>query len=85
MVDDGSVDSSGEICDEYAKKDERVRVFHKQNGGVSSARNLGLDNVRGKWVTFCDSDDYVSPEWLDIYIRNKSWRSYVVTYNNSDL
>lgn len=70
IVDDGSSDSSGEISDYYAKIDNRVKVFHKQNGGVSSARNLGLDNVKGKWVTFCDSDDYVSPEWLDYYVRN---------------
>ena len=59
LIDDGSKDSSGAICDEYAAKDARVRVFHKENGGVSSARNLGLDNARGEWVTFVDSDDYI--------------------------
>ncbi len=64
LIDDGSKDSSGEICDEYAQKDTRVRVFHKENGGVSSARNLGLDNARGEWVTFVDSDDYVHHEFL---------------------
>lgn len=64
LVDDGSLDNSGSICDEYAAQDSRVRVFHKQNGGVSSARNLGLDNARGEWVTFCDSDDYVGRGWL---------------------
>lgn len=57
LVDDGSTDSSGEICNEYAAKDSRVRVFHKANGGVSSARNLGLDNAKGEWITFVDSDD----------------------------
>ena len=56
LIDDGSKDSSGTICDEYAAQDARVRVFHKENGGVSSARNLGLDNARGEWVTFVDSD-----------------------------
>ena len=56
LIDDGSKDSSGAICDEYAVKDARVRVFHKENGGVSSARNLGLDNAKGEWITFVDSD-----------------------------
>ena len=50
LIDDGSKDKSGEICDEYAKKDKRVRVFHKVNGGVSSARNLGLDYAKGQWI-----------------------------------
>lgn len=54
LIDDGSVDGSGFICDEYAAKDSRVRVCHKQNGGVSSARNLGLDNACGEWITFID-------------------------------
>ena len=67
LVNDGSSDNSGAICDEYAEKDNRVRVFHKENGGVSSARNLGLDNARGEWITFCDADDYVTPDWLMAY------------------
>ena len=73
--------------DNYAKIDNRVKVFHKQNGGVSSARNLGLDNVKGKWVTFCDSDDYVSPEWLDIYIRNcrNNVELIVQSFNNKSV
>ena len=70
LVDDGSKDNSGRICDEYAEKDARVRVFHKPNGGVSSARNLGLDNARGEWITFCDADDVVLPSWLSIFIDN---------------
>lgn len=65
LIDDGSPDNSGIICDEYAIKDSRIRVFHKENGGVSSARNLGLDNVKGEWVAFVDSDDYVSKSFLD--------------------
>jgi glycosyltransferase involved in cell wall biosynthesis len=64
LIDDGSTDSSGAICDRYAEQDSRVRVFHKPNGGVSSARNLGLDNAKGEWVTFCDSDDWVYDYWL---------------------
>lgn len=67
LIDDGSKDKSGAICDEYAVKDNRVRVFHKENGGVSSARNLGLENARGEWVAFCDSDDFVAPSWLQNY------------------
>lgn len=59
LVDDGSTDESGLICDEYAMIDRRIRVFHKENGGVSSARNLGLDNSSGEWVYFVDSDDQV--------------------------
>lgn len=66
LVDDGSTDGSPAICDAYAARDSRVRVFHKPNGGVSSARNLGLDNARGEWITFCDADDWVGKE----YIRN---------------
>lgn len=56
-VDDGSTDESGAILDEYAKKDHRFRVFHKKNGGVSAARNLALDNVKGEWIGFLDGDD----------------------------
>lgn len=59
LIDDGSKDNSGKICDEYAAKDSRIRVFHKENGGVSSARNMGLNNAQGEWITFVDSDDYL--------------------------
>lgn len=64
LIDDGSKDNSGAICDEYAAKDARIRVFHKENGGVSSARNLGLDNAKGEWITFIDSDDWVKQDYL---------------------
>ena len=64
LINDGSLDCSGEICDEYAQQDSRVKVFHKENGGVSSARNLGLDNARGEWIVFVDSDDWVDEEYL---------------------
>ena len=67
IVNDGSKDDSGTICDTYAVKDSRVRVFHKENGGVSSARNVGLDNAQGEYITFCDADDYVGAEWLEAY------------------
>lgn len=65
LIDDGSPDNCGAICDEYAAKDARVRVFHKKNGGVSSARNLGLDSACGKYIVFIDSDDYVSNDYLE--------------------
>lgn len=61
LIEDGSPDFSGQICEEYAQKDDRIRVFHLENGGVSKARNYGLTQARGEWVTFIDSDDYVLP------------------------
>ena len=61
VIDDGSTDGSGKIADEYAKKDNRVRVFHKANGGVSSARNLGLREAAGEFIAFVDSDDVIRP------------------------
>ena len=69
LIDDGSKDNSGKICDEYAAKDSRVRVFHKENGGVSSARNLGLDNAQGEWIAFVDSDDYISPQMYELLYK----------------
>lgn len=68
LIDDGSTDGSGVICDEYARRDCRVRVFHKENGGVSSARNLGLDNASGEWIFFVDSDDQVLPGGLQTMV-----------------
>lgn len=70
LVDDGSTDASGAICDAYATADSRVCVFHKSNGGVSSARNLGLENAHTEWVTFVDSDDFVYDSYLDNYDLN---------------
>ena len=67
LINDGSPDNSGKICDEYAVKDSRIRVFHQSNGGVSVARNTGLDNARGEWIAFVDSDDWVDAGWLDIF------------------
>ena len=59
LVDDGSTDDSGKICDEYARRDPRITVIHKENGGLSSARNAGLDRCTGSFVTFVDSDDWI--------------------------
>ena len=65
LIDDGSTDRSGEICDAYAAEDARVRVFHKENGGVSRARNLGIENARGEYLSFIDSDDYIRPKMYE--------------------
>ena len=65
LVDDGSPDRTGAICDEYAARDGRVRVIHKPNGGVAAARNDGLDLAQGQWIIFCDSDDYLEPDALE--------------------
>lgn len=69
LVDDGSPDNSGAICDEYAKKDKRVRVIHKQNGGVSSARNAGLEAASGEYIGWVDSDDWIERDMFE-YLKN---------------
>lgn len=68
LVDDGSTDGSGGICDRYENKDNRIRVFHKKNGGVSSARNLGIVNAFGEWLLFVDSDDELPPKALQTLV-----------------
>ena len=65
LVDDGSKDKSGEICEEYAGKDGRVRVIHKENGGLSDARNAGLEQAAGEYFMFVDSDDYIAPTMIE--------------------
>lgn len=62
LIDDGSPDGSGKLCDDYAAQDSRVRVFHKPNGGVSSARNLGMAEAVGDYILFIDADDWIAPE-----------------------
>lgn len=68
LIDDGSKDYSGNICDDYALIDMRIKVIHKKNEGVSTARNVGLDSARGEWIAFVDADDFVYPTWLHNYI-----------------
>lgn len=65
LIDDGSPDNSGSICDEYMQKDKRVKVFHQENQGVSSSRNLGIEQAQGEWITFIDSDDWVDADFLE--------------------
>ena len=74
LVDDGSRDGSPALCDAYATGDARVRVFHKPNGGVSSARNLGLEQARGQCIAFLDADDALVPAALETlwYLREKA-------------
>lgn len=69
LVDDGSPDGSGAICDEYAQRDNRIKVFHKPNGGVSSARQKGLDEAKGEYVIHVDPDDWVEPDMLEELYR----------------
>lgn len=72
LVDDGSTDRCGEICDEYSKIDERVKVIHKKNGGLSSARNSGLEAARGKYIGFVDSDDYIAEDMYEALFEHMS-------------
>ena len=73
LVDDGSPDGSGAICDEYAARDPRFRVFHKENGGVSSARQFGMDHARGEYTIHADPDDWVEPDMLaELYAKARA-------------
>lgn len=78
LIDDGSTDNSGFICNEYEVKDSRVKVFHQPNKGVSSARNVGIENAQGEWIAFCDADDYVLPDWLSIFAANRTKSDLIV-------
>ena len=65
VIDDGSTDGSSEICERYRKKDERIIYLRKDNGGAAAARNIGIDSAGGRWITFCDSDDMLSPVYIE--------------------
>lgn len=69
LVDDGSTDRTGQLCDRFAGEDGRIRVFHKENGGSSSARNLGIRQARGEWLGFVDSDDWIEPEMYGLLLQ----------------
>ena len=91
LVDDGSPDNSPKMCDEWAKKDKRIKVIHKENGGVSSARNLGMEKASGKYVAFVDSDDILDKEmYQKLYDSIKNNNSdvamckYAFTYEDND-
>ena len=78
LVDDGSTDNSGKICDKYGKLDSRVKVIHKKNGGLSSARNKGIEVAKGNFIAFIDSDDYIHNQMLEILYKG-------INQNNSDI
>lgn len=81
LVNDGSTDTSGKICDEYAKKDNRIKVLHKQNGGLSDARNKGTEIAVGKYVVYIDSDDYVSsPDFLSELFQKAKNEPDIIVY-----
>lgn len=78
LVDDGSPDECGKMCEEFATLDSRIRVFHKENGGLSDARNYGAERANGKYITFIDSDDYIAPNYID-YLYN------LIVENDADI
>lgn len=78
LIDDGSKDNSGKICDEWNLKDQRIIVIHKKNGGLSDARNTGIEIATGKYITFIDSDDYILPNYIQ-YLYN------LITLYNADI
>ena len=80
LVDDGSTDSSGKICDEYSEVDSRVKVIHKRNGGVSSARNLGMMESKGEWIGFIDADDWIDSEYLSVLCPDSDCDMSVCSY-----
>lgn len=69
LIDDGSTDNSGNICEIYAAKNEKIKVFHKKNGGLSSARNIGIEKATGDYLVFVDSDDYIAPWSLSEFYK----------------
>lgn len=69
VIDDGSTDSSGKICDQYAEKDNRITVIHQKNAGAANAKNTGLDNVKGEYLAFADSDDWVELNWIETLVN----------------
>ena len=78
LVNDGSTDNSGKICDEYKKKDDRIKVIHQENGGVSSARNTGIKNAKGMFIGFVDPDDWIYPDMFEKLYNN-------IIENNADI
>ena len=68
LIDDGSTDNSGKMCDEWAEKDRRIRVIHQKNGGLSNARNKGIEEAKGEFISFIDSDDWIEANMLTDFI-----------------
>ena len=72
LIDDGSPDNSGKICDQYSQSDERVFAFHQENRGVSASRNLGIEKSNGAYLLFVDSDDYLEPDYIETLYENRT-------------
>lgn len=85
LVDDGSTDDSGDICEAYSATDERIKVIHQKNGGVSSARNMGIELSSGKYIAFIDGDDYISEYYFEtlynMLVNNDADMSVQIYYN----
>ena len=81
LIDDGSTDNSGKIIDALAEKDKRIKVIHKKNGGVSSARNTGLDNAQGEYILFVDGDDYLELDYTDYFLTLIAKNNYDIAYS----
>lgn len=79
LVDDGSTDGSGKICDSWANKDNRIKIIHQKNQGVSAARNSGLNTAKGEWIAFVDSDDWLEPDYLSAMLEQKGVTDLVVS------
>ena len=84
LVDDGSTDGTGQLCDRLAKRDGRIRVFHKPNGGSSSARNLGIEKANGEWLGFVDSDDFIEPQMYETMMREALEGGYRIVQVSRD-
>lgn len=82
LINDGSTDNSGEICDIYAQKDKRIKVFHKRNEGVSAARNFGIENAIGEWIIFMDSDDYFSRNAFNLLLKTALYHKTSISTAN---
>lgn len=86
LIDDGSTDKSGDLCDEYAAYDNRIKVWHKQNGGICDARNYGLSKCNGKYVAFCDHDDLFEPDLLEnAFFAAEEYSADVVKFNYKEI
>lgn len=78
LVNDGSIDNSGKVCEEYKKKDRRIKVIHKENGGLSDARNVGIEISKGEYIAFIDSDDWIDEEYIEVLYK-------LLIENNADI
>ena len=78
LVEDGSPDNSGKICDDFSKKDNRIKVIHQNNNGVSNARNRGMEIANGKYITFVDGDDWLEPDFIEYMLK-------IIVETNSDM